>query len=150
MHLAVSKGVFNFIGSQSVSTPTGQCICCSRGVQLSGGQKQRIAIARVLLSNSPIMLLDEATSALDAESEAYLQEALGTVMHGKTVVVVAHRLSTIKKATKICFMERGQIVEQGTHDELVQASGRYAQFIGLQLGNNAHLPSLHLPPPPKG
>ena len=98
------------------------------GVMLSGGQRQRLAIARALLKDAPILILDEATSALDTESERHIQEALETVMQGRTTLVIAHRLSTIEKADRILVMEAGQIVESGAHDELLAAGGAYAQL----------------------
>ncbi|MDV2079094.1 lipid A export permease/ATP-binding protein MsbA [Marinobacter xestospongiae] len=98
------------------------------GVMLSGGQRQRLAIARALLKDAPILILDEATSALDTESERHIQEALETVMQGRTTLVIAHRLSTIEKADRILVMEAGQIVESGAHDDLLAAGGAYAQL----------------------
>ena len=103
-----------------------------RGVNLSGGQRQRIAIARAVLLNPRIMILDEATSALDSESEALVQEALERVMENRTVFVIAHRLSTIRRANCILVLEKGQIVEFGTHSELLVKEGRYAKFYDKQ------------------
>lgn len=103
-----------------------------RGVFLSGGQRQRIAIARAVLVDAPVLILDEATSALDAESELLVQKALGNLMENKTSIVIAHRLSTVRKADKIVVMERGKIVETGTHKELLERGGKYRRLYELQ------------------
>ena len=105
-----------------------------RGVKLSGGQRQRIAIARVILKNAPILVLDEATSALDSEVEAAIQSSLGTLMAGKTVIAIAHRLSTIARMDRLIVLERGRIVEQGTHAELLRRGGLYAELWARQSG----------------
>ncbi len=105
-----------------------------RGVKLSGGQRQRIAIARVILKDAPILVLDEATSALDSEVEAAIQSSLGTLMQGKTVIAIAHRLSTIAQMDRLIVLDRGRIVEQGTHDELLRADGHYAALWRRQSG----------------
>ncbi|MBE9226985.1 ABC transporter ATP-binding protein [Phormidium sp. LEGE 05292] len=103
-----------------------------RGVNLSGGQRQRIAIARAVFNNPRILILDEATSALDSESEALVQEALERVMRDRTVFVIAHRLATVRRATKILILENGEIIESGTHEELLKKGGRYAGFYAQQ------------------
>ncbi|KAB8331178.1 ABC transporter ATP-binding protein [Scytonema tolypothrichoides VB-61278] len=103
-----------------------------RGVNLSGGQRQRIAIARAVLLNPRILILDEATSALDSESEALVQEALERLMEGRTVFIIAHRLSTVRRCDRILVLERGQIVESGTHEELLTLGHRYARFYAQQ------------------
>ncbi|MEM7065832.1 MAG: ABC transporter ATP-binding protein [Cyanobacteria bacterium P01_B01_bin.77] len=103
-----------------------------RGVNLSGGQRQRIAIARAILFNPKILILDEATSALDAESEALVQEALERLMQGRTVFVIAHRLATVRRCDLILVMEKGRIIESGTHGELLSQAGRYASFYTKQ------------------
>ena len=103
-----------------------------RGSKLSGGQRQRISIARAILKNPPILILDEATSALDTESEKLVQEALESLMQNRTTLVVAHRLSTIKKADEICVMQEGRIVERGKHDELIAKNGIYRRLVDMQ------------------
>jgi subfamily B ATP-binding cassette protein MsbA len=102
------------------------------GNKLSGGQKQRLSIARAVLKNPPIMILDEATSALDTESERLVQQALENMMQNRTSIVIAHRLSTIQKADKIIVMQKGRIVEQGTHDELIAREGTYKKLVMMQ------------------
>lgn len=108
-----------------------------KGLRLSGGERQRLAIARAILKNAPILILDEATSALDMESEAFVQAALANLMQGRTVFVIAHRLSTVRKATKIVVIERGRITETGTHDELLLRSGTYRRLYDMQFGDEA-------------
>jgi ATP-binding cassette subfamily B protein len=106
------------------------------GARLSGGQRQRVAIARALLRRSPLLLLDEATSALDAESEKLVQDALETLMHDRTTIVIAHRLATVRAADRIIVMDNGRIVEEGKHDTLVAADGLYARLARLQFQDN--------------
>lgn len=128
-HVAQIANAHGFIQqlSQGYHTWVGE-----RGANLSGGQRQRIAIARALYFNPRILILDEATSALDSESEALVQEALERAMENRTVFVIAHRLSTVRQADRIVFLERGHIVESGTHPELLHRGGRYAQFYARQ------------------
>ena len=105
-----------------------------RGVKLSGGQRQRIAIARVFLKDAPILVLDEATSALDSEVEAAIQSTLAEMMKGKTVIAIAHPLSTIAQMDRIVVMSDGRVVEDGTHDSLLTAGGQYARLWARQSG----------------
>ncbi len=102
------------------------------GNRLSGGERQRIAFARAMLRDSPIILLDEPTSSLDAESEAKVQEAMSRLLTGRTVVMIAHRLATVQRADKICYMEHGQVLESGTHSELIALGGKYARLVEKQ------------------
>ena len=102
------------------------------GALLSGGQRQRISIARAILSEPDILIFDEATSALDTESEALVQQALDTLLSGRTALVIAHRLSTVRHADLIVVLEQGRIVETGTHDQLIDLHGRYEQLVQLQ------------------
>ena len=111
-----------------------QTLVGERGVKLSGGQRQRIAIARAFLKNAPILVLDEATSSLDSESEAVIQAALWTLMEGRTAIVIAHRLSTVRRMDRLVVLERGQIVEQGSHDALLRDGGIYAGLWARQSG----------------
>jgi ATP-binding cassette subfamily B protein len=103
-----------------------------RGVRLSGGQKQRVAIARALLKDPRVLVLDEATSALDAESEHLVQDALDRLMKGRTTVVIAHRLSTVRDADRVVVLDGGKAVQQGTHDELVAVDGLYRRLVERQ------------------
>ncbi|KAF2602134.1 hypothetical protein F2Q70_00027307 [Brassica cretica] len=113
-----------------------------RGVRLSGGQKQRIAIARALLTNPRVLLLDEATSALDAESEYLVQDAMDSLMAGRTVLVIAHRLSTVKTADCVAVISDGQVAEKGTHEELLSLNGIYTNLVKRQLQSSSSVTNL--------
>jgi len=108
-----------------------------RGLRLSGGQRQRIAIARAILKDAPLLLLDEATSSLDAESERAVQQALEVAMQGRTTIVIAHRLATVQRADRIFVLDRGQIVEQGSHADLIERGGLYARLAALQFASES-------------
>ncbi len=107
------------------------------GVRLSGGERQRLAIARALLKDAPILILDEATSALDSEGERLVQEALERLMENRTTLVIAHRLSTVRRADRIAVMVRGRIIEEGTHEELIALGREYRKLYDLQFHDAA-------------
>jgi ABC-type multidrug transport system fused ATPase/permease subunit len=130
LHAAArAANVHDFISSLPAGYDT---IVGDRGTRLSGGQRQRVAIARAILKDSPILILDEATSSLDNESERLVQEALANLMAGRTTVVVAHRLSTIRHADRIAVLDDGWLLELGTHAELLEQDGLYAHLWRLQ------------------
>jgi len=116
--------------SQGVQTKIGE-----RGMKLSGGQRQRLSIARAIIKNPSILILDEATNSLDSESEMAIQQALKGFMKDRTVIVVAHRLSTIQNADKIYLIEEGQVQEEGNHQELIQKNGIYKMLYDIQAGD---------------
>ena len=111
-----------------------QSLVGERGIKLSGGQRQRIAIARAILKNAPILILDEATSALDSLTESFIQDSLKRLMTGRTVIVVAHRLSTLSAMDRILVFDAGAIIEDGTHEELIRADGHYSRMWKMQAG----------------
>jgi len=112
-----------------------ETIVGERGIFLSGGQRQRLAIARALLVDAPVLILDEATSALDAESERFVQQAIANLVRNRTTMVIAHRLSTVRRADAIVVMERGRITEVGTHSELLAKGGQYRKLYELQFAD---------------
>jgi subfamily B ATP-binding cassette protein MsbA len=128
-HAAIQAHAHEFINHlpQGYDTVIGD-----RGMKLSGGERQRIAIARALLKNPPILILDEATSQLDSEAERIVQDALDRLIQGRTVFVIAHRLSTVRNAHRIVVLDRGAIVEQGPHAELVARNGLYKRLYEMQ------------------
>ena len=128
---ATQAGAHDFI----LELPEGyDTIVGERGSNLSGGQRQRIAIARALISNPRILIFDEATSSLDYESERIIQQNMQEIAKGRTVFIIAHRLSTVRWSNRIITIERGRLVEDGTHDELIRTGGRYASLHRLQSG----------------
>ena len=126
---AQAANAHKFIAEQPQGYET---VIGEKGVRISGGQRQRLSIARALVKDAPILILDEATSALDSESEIEVQQAIKHLMENRTTIVIAHRLSTIRNTDRICVMEKGQIVEQGNHDELLLREGRYQQLYEMQ------------------
>ncbi|MBX3351028.1 MAG: ATP-binding cassette domain-containing protein, partial [Nitrospira sp.] len=134
MHAAKLAGAHEFI----LELPDGyDTVVGEHGCALSGGQRQRIAIARALVANPRILIFDEATSALDYESEAIIQRNMAQICKGRTVIIIAHRLSTVRPAHKIYVIDRGQLVEQGTHDELLSRDGMYTRLHQHQQGRAA-------------
>ncbi len=132
---AQAANAHKFILEQSDGYET---VIGEKGARLSGGQRQRLSIARALVKDAPILILDEATSALDSESEIEVQQAIEHLMENRTTIVIAHRLSTIRNADRICVMENGQIVEQGTHNELLSKEGRYQQLYEMQFQDQSN------------
>jgi subfamily B ATP-binding cassette protein HlyB/CyaB len=131
MEAAKLAGAHEFI----LELPQGyDTVIGERGASLSGGQRQRVAIARALMTNPRILILDEATSALDYESERIVQDNMRNIASGRTVLIVAHRLSTIRRADRILTIDRGRLIEDGAHDDLIRTGGRYAQLHRLQAG----------------
>jgi len=131
IHAATLAGAHDFVLELPEAYDT---IVGERGSGLSGGQRQRIAIARALITNPRILIFDEATSALDYESERIIQDSMKEICKGRTVFVIAHRLSTVRRSDRIITIERGRLVEDGNHDELIKTGGRYAMLYRLQAG----------------
>jgi subfamily B ATP-binding cassette protein MsbA len=132
MRAAEAAHVLEFVSALPAGLDT---IVGDRGVLLSGGQRQRISIARALLKNAPILILDEATSALDTEAERHIQAALAQLVRNRTTFVIAHRLSTVEQADRIVVLDAGELVESGTHAQLLARDGRYAQLYRLQFAD---------------
>jgi subfamily B ATP-binding cassette protein MsbA len=129
LQAAEAAHVMEFVSALPAGLDT---VVGDRGVLLSGGQRQRISIARALLKNAPILILDEATSALDTEAERHIQAALAQLVRNRTTFVIAHRLSTVEQADRIVVLDAGELVESGTHAQLLALEGRYAQLYRLQ------------------
>ena len=129
VHASRRAGADDFIDSMEHGYDS---LVGERGVKLSGGQRQRIAIARVLLKNAPILVMDEATSSLDSLTERFIQEKLDEIMHGKTVLVVAHRLSTVAHLDRILVFDKGRLIEDGSHAQLLRQRGQYHRLWSRQ------------------
>ena len=124
---------FSFYNLHIMALPDGfQTVVGEGGATLSGGEKQRISIARCILKDAPIVILDEATASVDTDNESYIQEAINELVKGKTLLVIAHRLNTIRQADQILVISNGQISEQGTHDELMAKAGIYQEFVNIR------------------
>ena len=133
IHVAKMAGAHDFILELPKAYDT---LIVERGMNLSGGQRQRIAIARALITNPSILIFDEATSALDYESERIIQRNMKSICHGRTVFVIAHRLSTVREADKIIVLDKGEIIEEGRHQELLNKDGLYSYLHHAQEGNS--------------